>query len=413
MHAFNIHIIGVAEGGIDPRRVAILENCRLIVAAGSMQPLLQEQLPQYPRSQIAAITPLTTALQTIAAHADRGDIAVLASGDPLFFGIGEILARQFGNERIIVHPAVSSMQLLFARLKIPWHDARFISLHGRKSGLQIADILAHPKVCLLTDGEHNPAVIASAILRHIAVSQRPCFSLFVGEHLGGAGERISAGSLEEIADRQFAQPNTVVILQDWAEETGDPVFGLGEQEIEHSRGLITKNEIRAAVIHALRLPAHGVFWDIGAGSGSISIESGRLAKGLRVFAVEQNGEQLKHIAGNRERFRAWNIEIVPGPAPTVLEELPAPDRVFIGGSGGRLAEIIASAGRSLRDGGRIVISAVLATTRDAAPELLYSQGLAVEITSLSVERQTYPDRQITGLNPISLIIGHKQINVNS
>ncbi|MGW8158196.1 MAG: precorrin-6y C5,15-methyltransferase (decarboxylating) subunit CbiE [Desulfoprunum sp.] len=409
MNDFKIHIVGIAEGTIDPRRVAMLADCRLIVAAASMESLLRQQLPDYPRSQIVALTPLSAALQTIAAHADQGNIAVLASGDPLFFGIGEVLGRQFGSDKIIVHPAVSAMQFLFSRLKIPWHDARFISLHGRKAGLQMAEILAHPKVCLLTDGENNPAFIAAAILRHISPRRRPCFSLFVGEHLGVAGERISAGSLEEIADRQFAQPNTVVILQDWTEETGYPVFGLGEQEIEHSRGLITKNEIRAAVIHALRLPAHGIFWDIGAGSGSVSIESGRLAKGLRVFAVEKNGEQLEHIAWNRGRFRAWNIEIVPGEAPTVLEELPPPDRVFIGGNGGRLADIVASTCRSLRDGGRIVISAVLGTTRDAAPGLLYSQGLAVEITTLSVERQTFPDRQIAGLNPISLIVGQKKL----
>jgi len=407
MHDFKIHIVGVAEGGIDPRRVAMLAECRVIVAADSMQPLLQEQLPGYPRSQIAAITPLATAIRTIAAHVTQGNIAVLASGDPLFFGIGEVLARQFGKAKIIVHPAVSAMQLLFSRLNIPWHDARFISLHGRKAVPQMAEILSHPKVCLLTDRENNPAVIATAMLRRISPRQRSGFSLFVGEQLGAAGERVSAGSLEEIAGRQFAQPNTVVILQDWTRERPYPVFGLGEREIDHSRGLITKNEIRAAAIHALRLPAHGVFWDVGAGSGSISIESARLARGLQVFAVEKNSEQVEHIAGNRERFRAWNIDIVTGAAPAVLQDLPAPDRVFIGGSGGNLAAIVIAACSRLKADGRVVISAVLDATRDAAPDLLHSQGLAVEITTLAVERRTYPDPHVTRLNPITLIAGQK------
>lgn len=409
MHDFKIHIVGVAEGEIAPPLVAMVADCRLIVAAGSMLPLLQELMPGYPRARIVAITPLATAIETIAAHAEKGNIAVLASGDPLFFGIGELLSRRFGTANVIVHPAVSSMQLLFARLNIPWHDARFISLHGRKAGPQLAEILAFPKVCLLTDRENTPAAIAAAILRRISPRQRSCFSLFVGEHLGGAEERISAGSLEEIAGRQFAQPNTVLILQDWTGNGAYPIFGLGEQEIAHSRGLITKNEIRAAVIHALRLPAHGVLWDIGAGSGSISIESARLARGLQVFAVEKSREQLAHIAGNRETFRAWNMKIVPGEAPAVLPELPAPDRVFIGGSGRRLEEIVTAACGRLRAGGRIVISAVLDTTRDSAPNLLHGQGLAVEITTLAVERQTYPERHVTRLNPIALIVGDKHI----
>ncbi|MBB5346534.1 precorrin-6y C5,15-methyltransferase (decarboxylating) subunit CbiE [Desulfoprunum benzoelyticum] len=409
MHDFKIHIVGVAEGEVAPHLVAMVANCRLIVAAGSMQPLLEEQLSGYPRAQIVAITPLSAALQTIAFHAEKGNIAVLASGDPLFFGIGEALTRQFGTDKIVVHPAVSSMQLLFARLNVPWHDARFISLHGRKAGPQIPDILASPKVCLLTDRENDPAFIAAEILHRISPRQRSCFSLFVGERLGGAGERIIAGSLEEIADQQFAQPNTVLVLQDWSGEIAYPIFGLGEQEIEHSRGLITKNEIRAAVIHALRLPAHGIFWDIGAGSGSISIECGRLARGVQVFAVEKNREQLEHIAGNRETFRAWNIEIVTGEAPAALQELPAPDRVFVGGSGGRLADIVAAACTRLKAGGRIVISAVLDATRDSAPELLHAQGLAVEITTVAVERRSYPDPHPTRLNPITLITGDKNI----
>ena len=186
-----------------------------------------------------------------------------------------------------------------------------------------------------------------------------------------------------------------------------PVFGLEEREISHSRGLITKNEVRAAVIHALRLPRQGVFWDIGAGSGSVSVEAARLSADLQVFAIEKNAEQLDHIRHNRETFCSANIEVIAGEAPEALAQLPDPDRVFVGGSGGNLARILAAAAGRLKDGGSIVVNAVLAKTGEEAPGRLCSLGLAVEISRITVERQRYPALEINRFNPISLIVGRK------
>lgn len=407
MNAGNIYLVGVAGDVLAEDAIALIASCAAIVVSARMMPLLDAALPDYPRSQILTVTPIKEAIAAIGSVLGRGHVAMLASGDPLFFGIGDLLGRRFGRTRLVTLPAVSSMQIAFARLGLPWHDARFISLHGRPSAHFTARILPFAKVCILTDRLNTPAVIASELLRHVSAERSADFSLFVGEELGCAHEKVTIGSLRDIAKQRFSDPNIVIILQNPRGNGEIPVFGLGEQDIRHSRGLITKNEVRASVIHALGLPRQGVFWDIGAGSGSVSIEAARLSDELQVFAIEKNAEQLDHIRHNSETFRAANIEVIAGEAPEILARLPDPDRIFVGGSGGNLARILAAAAGRLKAGGRIVVNAVLAKTGEEAPELLSSQGLAVEVSRITVERQHYPAPEISRFNPISLIVGRK------
>jgi precorrin-6B C5,15-methyltransferase / cobalt-precorrin-6B C5,C15-methyltransferase len=407
MKTGDIYLVGVTGEVLAEDTMELLASSAAIVVSARMMPLLDTVLPDYPRSQIFPVSPLKEAIAAIGSALGSGDVAVLASGDPLFFGIGDLLGRRFGRTRLVILPAVSSMQIAFARLGLPWHDARFISLHGRPSGHFAARILPYAKVCILTDKINTPAAIASELLRNVSAERSADFSLFVGEELGCAREKVTIGSLHDIAGQIFSDPNIVIILQKPRADGEMPVFGLGEQDIRHSRGLITKNEVRAAVIHALRLPRQGVFWDIGAGSGSVSVEAARLSDDLQVFAIEKNAEQLDHIRWNRETFCSANIEVIAGEAPEVLAQLPDPDRVFVGGSGGNLARILAVAAGRLKAGGSIVVNAVLAKTGQEAPSLLCSQGLAVEISRITVERQRYPAPEISRFNPISLIVGRK------
>lgn len=404
---FKIHIIGVVSGELDRRAIELVQSCDLVLAGNAMLPILQMVLPFSDPSRFAAISPLATAIETIGHTISTGNIAVIASGDPFFFGIGEILVRQFGKERVIVYPAVSSMQLLFSRLGHSWHDARFVSLHGRKERVPFSRILSCTKVCILTDRNRSPSWLATELLRIVPPDHQRHFSMSVGEKLGGTEERIVTGTLQEIASQHYADPNIILLQHDLQMEQERPILGLGENEIGHSRGLITKSEVRAAVLHTLRLPETGVIWDIGAGSGSISIEAARMARNVEVFAIEKNREQIAHIIANREKFHTWNVEVVEGEAPEILINLPDPDRVFIGGSGGNLAEIVEVVSMRLQQGGRVIIAAVLETTREQAPLLLHSQGFHVEMTTIEVERRTYPDQQITRLNPITLVLGRK------
>jgi precorrin-6Y C5,15-methyltransferase (decarboxylating) len=171
--------------------------------------------------------------------------------------------------------------------------------------------------------------------------------------------------------------------------------------------LITKDEVRAVILHCLRLPRAGVFWDIGGGSGSISVEAARLCPELTIYTVEQKPEGQDNIRANIAGFNLYNIQLLAGRAPAILVNFPAPDRVFIGGSGGALAEIIGSSAKRLVAGGRLVASAVLARTAEQAPQIMKAQGLAVDVRTVAVTRQAgfgQPEKQ---LNPITIITGRK------
>jgi precorrin-6Y C5,15-methyltransferase (decarboxylating) len=407
MDCFKIHIIGTTACEFDDRAIELMRSSVLIIASSPILQVVRDKLSPTDSSRFMPISPLAPALEAIQEKIDQGHIVVVASGDPFFYGIGEVLVKRFGSEKISAYPAVSSMQRLFSRLCLSWHDARFVSLHGRKTRNPFPEILSGCKVCILTDKDRNPSWLATELSQRIPPELHHEYIVSVGTQLGSPDERVVSGTLAEIAAQTFAEPNIVALRRYAQSQLHEPIIGLNEDEIEHSRGLITKSEIRAAILHGLRMPEKGVFWDIGAGSGSVSVESARLSRQVEVYAVEKDSEQLRHIEANRLRHRAFNIAVIEGEAPAALCRLPDPDRVFIGGSGGRLADIIASVSERLQKGGRVIVAAVLETTREHAPALLVSQGLAVEMTTISAERISYPGREKTAFNPITLITGQK------
>lgn len=231
----------------------------------------------------------------------------------------------------------------------------------------------------------------------------------MAEHLGFETERLVSGSPEEIAAQAFVDPNVMILVNRAPFLAAEPAFGLQESEISHSRGLITKNEVRAASIHSLRLSREGVLWDVGAGSGAVGLEVARLFPGIRVLAVEKEEEQWHNILANRDDFGAWNLELVKGMAPEALHPLPDPTRVFVGGSGGNLKEILDLCAARLQPGGIIVVNAVIEKTAAQAPEILHGNGLEVEIRELGVQRYSYPEGERLQYNPIKIIVGKKQI----
>jgi precorrin-6Y C5,15-methyltransferase (decarboxylating) len=368
--------------------------------------MLAAILDDLPTVRLIPIAPVQDALQQAAHFLTEGDVVVLATGDPLFFGIGRTLLQFFGPDRIVIHPALSSMQLAFSRFKIPWDDAKFLSLHGREihnltataipgsHGIRAsmpvaAAILIHDKVFLFTDRTSSPDRIAGSLLTECGSGINTEYVVHVAENIGLDNEQLHTGTLSEIAEQTFGPLNVMILIKRSAAHP-IPCFGLTEDEITHSRGLITKNEVRAASLHALRLPRHGVLWDVGAGSGSVGLEAARLFPELQVMAVERDEEQVKNIQKNRERFQAWNLKLFHGSALEVLKDLPAPDRVFIGGSGGQLRDIIDHVAERLRPGGRIVVNAVLEKTVQEAPTYLHAQGLEVTLSEIRVTRRRYP-----------------------
>ncbi|MBU0663208.1 MAG: precorrin-6y C5,15-methyltransferase (decarboxylating) subunit CbiE [Proteobacteria bacterium] len=390
MSQTRVHLIGVESGEqISDKLIVLLRNCRALVLSKRHRTMFSSILDQQAAKRLIPIAPVQEALEQVAFELAQGDVAILASGDPLFFGIGRTLLQSFGPDRITIYPALSSMQNAFSRFKIPWDDARFLSLHGRATNNLASSILIHNKVFLFTDHSFSPDLIAHSLLTECGKAIDTEYMVHVAENLGMDNERLHTGTLSEIAVRSFSPLNVMILLKISPRSTLPP-FGLSEDEIVHSRGLITKNEVRAASLHALKLPRQGVFWDVGAGSGAVGLEAARLFPELQVFAVEREDEQIGNIEKNREHFQAWNLQVFHGSAPDTLPALPAPDRVFIGGSGGQLHAIIKHAAEKLNPGGRIVVNAVLEKTAQNAPAFLHEQGLTVSLSEIRVTRRSYP-----------------------
>ncbi len=339
-------------------------------------------------------------------------LVLLASGDPLFYGIARRTIKEMGQGRVEIIQDLTSIQIAFCRIKESWNDALLISLHGRGRGrgkgrppsYRLEDLPRlteeQVKIAVLTDGVNNPARIAGILAGRDLV-------LYVCERLGYPDEAIISGSPEELAASAFREPAVVIIKNLKNPEAQIVRFGRAEGEFHHSRGLITKDEVRAATLHKLRLPVRGILWDIGAGSGAVSIEASLLSPGLRIFAVERNRRELTNLRKNLARFAAAGVEPVKGEAPEVLLDLPAPDRVFIGGSGGRLREIVSAVAR--KEAKIIVINAVTLETLNEAAAALEENGYPAEITGLSVTkiRPLGARRAFWGQNPVFLIKGER------
>ena len=217
------------------------------------------------------------------------------------------------------------------------------------------------RVALFTDPHHHPGWIAQQLL-DAGMADR---SLIVGEDLGLPTENDSRLSLEEAGTSDFSPLNVVVVA---AEDPVDrlpqqtvqslPVFGLPESAFEHEAGMITKMEVRAVVLAHLQLEPGLVMWDLGAGSGSVSIEAARIAPLKQVIAVEKNLKRYEALKQNLKTFGALEIQAIYGSGLEVIDRLPDPDRVFIGGSGGELRELLPRVAERLRPAGRVVQTVV-------------------------------------------------------
>lgn len=403
---YKITLLGVDSDQLRAEQQTLLQGCGAIVASRRFHPLLAGLA-----AEIIPVTPVAKAVEAIAERSARMAVAILTSGDPLFYGLGRTLLARFPAEQVEIQPALSAMQLACARFKIPWDDMVVHSLHGRPAGQVAGRILTQDKMVLFTDERNSPAALAKTLLATCLACDdlelADSYEVLVGENLGLAEERLIRGSLAEIARQEFAPLNIMILRRPPDPVTGR--FGLQAEEIHHSRGLITKDEVRAATLHKLSLPTQGVFWDVGAGSGSLALEAARLNPGLAIYAIEQRPEEVANLKANIKRFRAYSITVVAGRAPEALAALPRPDRVFIGGSGGALAAVIGLVAPQLPQGGRLVVNAVLAATQDAAPPLLHNQGLRVTISELSVKRSVYPPNPAatSSFNPIAIIVGEK------
>ncbi len=375
-----ITVIGLDGRVLDPRAREAVAEAALVV--GGRRHL--DELGVDARRSAELSGDLSTSTKQI--EASDGPVAVLASGDPGFFGIVRLLEERFGRESLRVIPAVSSVARAFARAGLRWDDAVTVSAHGRDPRRAVNVCRAHPKVAVLTSPDFGPAELA----RELTGWKR---SFFVAEKLGGAEERISRGSAEEISAGEWGDPNVVLVLDEarLAGEKGWISSGirspggwaLPESEFEHRGDMITKKETRALVLARLGPGPGDLIWDVGAGSGSVAIECARL--GAATVAVERDGESCDHIRRNTARHNV-SVRLVEGEAPDALQDLPDPDAVFIGGTGGSFESIVKSCAVRAR---RSVVLALVGLERVVPAGLILEDcGFAVETTFLQTSRMT-------------------------
>jgi precorrin-6Y C5,15-methyltransferase (decarboxylating) len=280
---------------------------------------------------------LSAALSRI--EAENGPVVVLASGDPGFFGITRLLGERFGSADLRVLPAVSSVALAFARAGISWDDAVTVSAHGRGPRRAVNVCRSHPKVAVLTSPDFGPAELAGSL-------DGLGRTFLVAEKLGGPDERVFRGDAGSVVGGSWEDPNVVLVLDEerasgkgWISSGYGSVgrWALPEDEFEHRSGMITKGATRALVLSRLAPGPGDLVWDVGAGSGSVAIECARL--GGAAVAVERDPESCARIRRNAKRHAAY-VEVVEGAAPEALRDLPEPDAVFVGGTGGPFEEIV-------------------------------------------------------------------------
>lgn len=358
--------------------------------------------------QLAAAAPPNT--RTLAIEADvtgvldavakeDGDVCVLASGDPGFFGIVRPLAVRFSADVLDVHPAPSSISLAFARAGVNWDDATVVSAHGRPLSSAAQAAAQHPKCAVLVSPDSPPEALGKELLQLGDVRQ----NVLVCSRLGLSDESVTEVDLPGLAAGTW-DPLSVVLLFAGAATGVQKSLSWGvlsHEHFEHRAGMITKPEVRAVALSKLELPDGGVLWDVGAGSGSVAIECARAAPHLDVYAIERNVEDVRRIEANAESLRA-KLNVVHGPAPAALADLPDPDRVFVGGGG---IDVLDAAVSRLRPGGRVVATfAAMDRAARAADRL----GSMVQVATGQGRRLPDGGWRLEADNPVFVVWGPAQ-----
>ena len=403
----SIDIIGMGMG-LDDLTVAhlhLIEEATLLVGGRRHLTLFPEKA-----SQTLQITSDLKRLAEEIRHQGRSKrIVVLASGDPLYYGIGAYLVNALGRENVRIHPNITSVAAAFARMGEPWQDVPVVSLHGRRQEERLLQaIRTADRIAVFTDPVRSPVWIGDYLRRRCAQG----LQIGVFECLGSAEERVSWHTPESIADQTFRTPNMVVLKQDppISRRPSTLYLGMPESAYDHERGMITKAEVRAVTLARLNLLAGQTLWDLGAGSGAVAIEASLLMPGGLIWAVEKDAMRVHQIRTNRERYGVAHLEVIQAELPAGLDELPDPDRVFIGGGGPSLGQTLDVVCRRLSMNGIMVVNTVLMDSLNETRQRLKACGMDTDVVQIQASRSrplAESDR-LEAMNPVWIIRGRRK-----
>ncbi|WP_340117618.1 precorrin-6y C5,15-methyltransferase (decarboxylating) subunit CbiE [Pelagibius sp. 7325] len=373
-----LSIVGIGEdglAGLTPAARALVDDAEVFV--GGERHLAM--LPQDHRERLAWPSPLATLLDEIESR--RGTrVCVLASGDPLWYGVGVSLLKRIRRSEITILPGRSSFTLTAARIGWPLAEVDCLTLHGRPLSLLHPHIQPNAKLIVLSEDATTPAAVAALLTARGFGASR----MTLLEHLDGEKERCLEGIAAEWSANDVADLNTIAIeCLAGAEAVLLPrTPGLPDDAFRHD-GQMTKREVRAATLAALMPVAGQLLWDVGAGCGSIAVEWMRAAPRARAVAIERKAERRAMIADNAENLGTPQLQIVGGEAPDALYGLEAPDAVFIGG-GASKPGLIEVCWTALKPGGRMVANAV--TLEGEAALLAWQKQHGGALTRFAISR---------------------------
>ncbi|MCU4155664.1 precorrin-6y C5,15-methyltransferase (decarboxylating) subunit CbiE [Carboxylicivirga sp. A043] len=391
------HVVGISDQAKPELSVKVKEllQSHLYFSGGKRHyELVREWLPAN-HQWIDVLVPLAETFNEY--NSIDASIVVFASGDPLFFGIGNTLKREFPDEAITVYPSFNSLQMLAHECQLPYGTMKVATLTGRPwINLDQELIKGTALIGILTDKQKKPAAIAQRIMAFGFVNYR----IYLGERMGGDAQQVRKLSVEECAKVEAEMPNCLIIEQT---EAFERTFGINEGDFHFLKGrpkMITKRSIRLMSLSMLKLDSASVLWDIGFCTGSVSIETKQMAPHVDVFSIEKREESRELMQKNQFTFRVPGINAFIGDFfKTDLKDWPQPDRIFIGGHGGRLMEMIKQLEKQLKPGGIIVFNAVSNETLNQ-----FKQAIATVSMTISDEMQLLQDDH----NPVTIIQATKQ-----
>jgi precorrin-6Y C5,15-methyltransferase (decarboxylating) len=385
-----VYIIGVGSdglAGLTARARDLLTAADIILGSEPTLDLVRELRAE----RVPVGADLNEEVRLIEANLGRKRLAVVAGGDPLFYGIARYLCDRLGKERFEVLPHVSSMQMAFARVKESWDEAYLTNLATHPLDEVLDRIRVAEVVGLFTSEQEGPPRVAHALLAR----GLDYFRAYICENLGGPDERVTQGELADIAEMEFAPLNVMILKR----KPGRPDqrraaarfrrFGNPDDVFAQSRpksGLITQAEVRAIALAQLAIGPGDVVWDVGAGSGSVAIEAAQLSEPGTVFAMEEDAADYHLILANAESFGVRNVKAIHGTAPAVFAGLPAPDALFLGGTGKEVGRLLEAAFAALRPGGRMVVNVATLEALSATYAALKALAGTVEVSLVNVAR---------------------------
>ncbi len=378
----SLSIIGIGDDGLNAASAAVrqrISDAQVLLGDDRALALLGE-------SATGKRTPISGDLEELATSVESiGDqpAALVVFGDPMFYGLARFLFERFGKDRFEVLPHVSSMQLAFARVMESWDEAYLTDLATHPLPAVVEKIRTAQKVGLFTNPDVGPADVAQAMLDR----QIDYFTAYVCENLGARDERVTRAELADIAAAEYRSLNVMILIRqpDAPDRPRDAVgrrlFGNPDDaflQAKPAQGLVTPAEVRSIALAQMDIGPASLVWDVGAGTGSVSVEAAQVAREGAVYAVEMDPEDHGLIQANCDRFGVGNVIPVLGKAPEAFEKLPAPDCVFVAGAGREVTRLAVESFARLRPGGRLVVNLIsidhIAQAREALTEASKKAG---------------------------------------